>query len=472
MVVAAERLDQNHAPEAVPLEERAVTGLKALQAMLDQVQLKEQAQNRDAMLDAVQQAKDKLAKLQALNQKMIDAMEQVKGQKDKDDKATDEMDEEFTEMKKNIKDALLQIPTDLHIFADLNVANDLVEDIFSVFQEIEQKAGSEKQDPSKTQEMALSKDETLAPAMGEASKRLDAMEMWLAEKPDDIKVTTEAIDKAEMPQSGVAEAELAAAAQDLVGDLLKEAKEASDKADDSATNHAMSDFQSGAGVGEGDIASFGAQGKSGNQAPDHKEQDGRSNVGRQGMSTGETAAGSGTIGKGDENIEARRTEDPTQSGKVDLAGEADTKATGGGKLGTGKADGVGMGGGATRMDSKEAGSNDGMAALMAKKADALYAKASMKNVRVGSFKDAAHQLQQSADAIAKGDIGQMREFRKMGIASLTRAQAELSAGPSRAMEAKGSTGALDNVIQSGPDQAPQKYRDKVAEYYKELNGAY
>ena len=93
-----------------------------------------------------------------------------------------------------------------------------------------------------------------------------------------------------------------------------------------------------------------SQGKSGNQTPDHKEQDGRSNVGRQGMSTGETAAGSGTIGKGDENIEARRTEDPTQSGKVDLAGEADTKATGGGKLGSGKADAMGMGGGASRMD--------------------------------------------------------------------------------------------------------------------------
>ena len=472
MVVAAERLDQNNAPEAAPIEERAVAGLKALQAMLDQVQLKEEAQNHDAMLDAVKQAKEKLNKLQALNLKMNEAMDQVKGQKDKDQKATDEMEEEFAEMKKNIKDALLQIPTDLHIFSDLNVANDLVEDVFSVFQEIEQKADSEKQDPKKTQEMALYKDESLAKGMGEASKRIDAMELWLGEKPDDIKVTTEAIDKAEMPESGVAEAELAAAAQDLVGDLLKEAKEPSDNANDGATNHAMPDWESGWEVMEGDISSFAAQGKSGNQTPDHKEQDGRSNVGRQGMSTGETAAGSGTISKGDENIEARRTEDPTQSGKVDLAGEADTRATGGGKLGTGKADGVGMSGGVKRIDSNEAGSNDGMAALMARKADALYAKASTKNVRVGSFKDAAHQLRQSADAIAKGDIGQMREFRKMGIASLTRAKAELSAGPSRAMEAKGSTGALNNVIQSGPDQAPQKYRDKVAEYYKQLNGTY
>jgi hypothetical protein len=123
--------------------------------------------------------------------------------------------------------------------------------------------------------------------------------MWLAEKPDTLKVTTEAHDKAEMPESGIALAELAAAAQDLLGDLLKEDKKAAKEADDSATNHAMPDVPAGGEVGEGDIASFAAQGKSGNQTPDHKEQDGRSNVGRQGMAVGETAAGSGTIGEGD-----------------------------------------------------------------------------------------------------------------------------------------------------------------------------
>jgi len=160
-----------------------------------------------------------------------------------------------------------------------------------------------------------------------------------------------------------------------------------------------------------------------------------------------------------------------QSGKIDLAGKADTKATGGGKLGTGKADGMGMGGGAERVDGKEPGSAEGMAALMARQADALYAKASMKNVRVDSLKDAAHDLHQSADAIARGNIEQMKEYRKMAISSLQRAEANLSAGPNGAMDAKGSTGALDHAVESGPDQAPPKYKDKVAEYYKALNGA-
>ena len=471
MVIAAERLEQNQCAEAIPLEERALAGLKVLQAMLDQIKMQEEAEKRELLTDAVKQAKEKIEKIEALNEKIKEAMEQVKGQKNKDDQKMDEMEEEYSELKANLKDALLEIPNDLHIFTELNVANDLVEDVFSVFQEIEQKEGSEQDGADKVKELGFAKEDTLLAQMGEAKKRLDAMEMWLAEKPDELKVTTEAHDKAEMPQSGIALAELAAAAQDLLSDLLKEDKKMADEANDSATNHAMPDLAPGGEVGEGDLSSFAAQGKSGNQTPDHKEQDGRSNVGRQGMSVGETAAGSGTIGEGDKNIEARRTEEPMQSGKVDLAGEADTKATGGGKLGTGKADEKGMGGGTERVDSMEAGSSEGMAALMARQADALYAKASMKNVRVDSLKAAAHELKQASDAVAKGNIEQMREFRKMAISSLSRAAANLSAAPSGAMEAKPTAGALDSMIQSGPDHAPPKYRGKVAEYYKALNGA-
>jgi len=471
MVIAAERLEQNQSAEAVPLEERVMVGLKALQAMFDQIKMQEEVEKRELLTEAVKQAKDKLDKLEALNEKVKEAMEQVKGQKNKDDQKMDEMEEEVAALKENIKEALLQIPNDLHIFTELNVANDLVEDVFSVFQEIEQAEGSEKDGADMVKEAGFAKEDELLAQMGEVKKRLDAMEMWLAEKPDELKVTTEAHDKAEMPESGIALGELASAAQDLLSDLLKEDKKMADEADDSATNHAMPDIAPGAEVAEGDIASFAAQGKSGNQTPDHKEQDGRSNVGRQGMSVGETAAGSGTIGEGDKNIEARRTEEPMQSGKVDLAGEADTKATGGGKLGTGKDDAMGMGGGAERVDAMEAGSKEGMAALMARQADALYAKASMKNVRVDSLKAAAHELRQASDAVAKGNIEQMREFRKMAIGSLSRAATNLSAAPSGAMEAKGTTGALNGMIESGPDHAPPKYRGKVAEYYKALNGA-
>jgi hypothetical protein len=469
MVMAAERLERHKATEAVTFQQRALANLKSLQALLEQIKLQKEGEKREAMLDAVKQAQEKLAKMEALHTKVREAMDQVAAQKDKNTEAVDQFEEEYKAIVKNTKEAMLEIPTDLQIFTDLNVANDLVEDVISVFQEIEQKLDSDKDTPDKVKELGFAKEDELLAQMGEASKRLDAMEMWLGEKPDELKVTTEAHDKAEMPASGIALAELAAAAQDLVSDLLKEDAKTAAKADDSATNHAMPDVPAGWEVMEGDIASFAAQGKSGNQTPDHKEQDGRSNVGRQGMSNGETAASSGTIGEGDKNIEARRTNDPVQSGQINLAGEADTKATGGGKLGTGKADGLGMSGGAERIDSKEAGSWEGMAALMAKRADEIFVKASLKNVRVDSLQEAAHQLRQSGDTVAKGNIEQARELRKMAASSLVRAQAQLKAGPSGAVEAKSSAGPLAHVVESGPDMAPPQFRNQVAEYFKALN---
>ena len=472
MVIASERLEQNKAAESGKIQERVLAHLQALNALIEKIKLQQEAEKRSSMIEAVKQAKDKLTKVEDLHHKMKEAMEQVRGTKDKDTKANDQLEEAYTALLQNTQEVMLDIPKDLHVFTELNVANDLVEDVFSVFQEIEQQAEEVgKQGQNKVSDLGYTKEDELLQQMGEAKERLDAMEMWLGEKPENNKVTTESFDQKEMPESGIALAELATAAQDLVSDLLKENENTAKDADDSAVNHASPDFLSGWEVMEGNLASFGAQGKSGNQRPDHKEQDGRSNVGRQGMAVGETAAGSGTISEGDKNIEARRTEDPTQSGQVDLKGKADTRATGGGKLGTGKADDLGMSGGKDRMDSKEAGSWEGMAALMAKRADAIYAKASLKNVRADSLKEAAHHLRQSGDAIANGDIQQMREFRKMATSELMRGKAQLESGAAGGTDGKHGTGVLNNVIESAPDMAPPPFRDKVSEYYKALNGS-
>ena len=125
------------------------------------------------------------------------------------------------------------------------------------------------------------------------------------------------------------------------------------------------------------------------------------------------------------------------------------------------------------MDSTEEGSWEGMAALMARQADALHAKASLKNVRVDDLKAAARHLRQSADAIARGDIRQAREFRKLAMAALERAHAELEAGPSGGMDAEARlTQMLEGVVEGGADEAPPKYRDAVSEYFKQLNESF
>lgn len=477
MVLAAERLDENQPAEAAPLEERALANLKSLRAMIDQVRLGNEAEKRELLLKAVAQAKEKLERIKQAYQRELAVMDEIRGTADKNDELVDQMEEAYEELVRKTNEELLQIPTDLHVFTDLNVANDIVEDVFSVFQEVEQKmedddaADTAGDDPDEVLDLGFAKEDVQLAMMEEAQERIDDVETWLSDKADAEKVTTEGFDREEMPESGIATGQLATEVEDMIGDLLEEEEDQEDLANNGATTHAMPDMEMGWEVQEGDIASYAAKGRSGNETPDHHEQDGRSNVGRQGMASGETAAGSGTISEGDKNIEARRTEDPTQSGQIDLEGEADTKATGGGKLATGKADDKGMSGGSERMDSNEQGSSDGMAALMARQAEAIYAKASLKNVRVDDLRRAAHHLRQSGDAIAKGDPQQLREHRRMAVSSLRRAQARLEAGPAGAIEADPAAGVLDDVIESGPDHAPPEYRDKVADYYKALNEA-
>lgn len=472
MMLASDRLDQDKAADAITYEEKALAKLKEIEALLDNVQMQEDLADHEEMLEAAEEAKIKIENIRELHERMIESMEAVRGSKNKNDEEVDMMEEAYEELLKNTKEAMLEIPVDLHAFMDLNVANDLVEDVFGVFQEVEQALDEDGNAPdSPIIEMAFAKAEELLEGMEQAEGRLDDMEMWLGETADDEKVVMENMDREEMPEAGIALGGLASEVEDLIGDLLKQSDEMAEEADDAASTFAQPDGPMGWEVKEGETSSFAAKGKSGNEAPDHKEQDGRSNVGRQGMSVGETAAGSGTIGEGDENIEERRTEDPTQSGQVDLDGESDTKATGGGKQATGKADDVGMGGGVDRMDSTEEGSREGMESMMAQRADDTYAKASMKNLRVGALADAAHHLRQSTDAIARGEIGQIQEHRKLALSALKRAKAELSAGPSGGLQVEGAPAILDNVVDQGPDLAPAKYRDQVAEYYKALNEA-
>ncbi len=469
MLLAAERLEKNVFPEAAGNQRSAITKLVDLRRLFDEMQAAADKEKAAEMIEALQNANKKIEKIKELEKKLLESMEIVKELKDKDTKQTDKMEEDFEELAKNAEQALLQVPIDLDIFADLNVGNDLVEDIHSTFEEVRQQAGSEQATAGPVKELAVAKREAMLDAMEKAEKRLDELEYWLKSSPDGLKITTEPFDKEEMP-NGIALPPLLTKVDDLIGDLLNETKEKQAQDNDGAINSALPDMEPDGNVTEGDVTSFAAQGKSGNETPDHKEQDGRSNVGREGMSDGETAAGSGTLSKGDENIEERRTQDPTQSGQVNVEGEAQTKATGGGKLGSGKADQYGQGGGTKRMDSTEAGSLEAMAALMAKHADDTYAQASLKGVRADALKDAAHHMRQAADAIARGaPIDQVAELKRRALAELKAGRTELERGNTDVLDTRVASSLLRDVQEAGPEEAPPKYRGLVAEYYKKLN---
>jgi two-component sensor histidine kinase len=470
MIQAAEALDENRIQQAADIEKRVLANLRALQKMLNQWRFEEFEKDREALLDALEEFQDRMKKMADLQGKIAEAMRELDRQEDNMDKEQDQLEEELEEVRENMKEALLDIPVDLNIFQKLPVGNDLVEDVWQVFEEMEVDPVSTN-GSGEVQEMATMKDDGLLDMMEMAAQRSDEMEMWLNQQ-DMTRRLMEDFDQAEFENQGeMGVMPMPAAMEDIIGELLEEAEDKAREADDSATNQGTPDMAPGWDIQEGEWSNFSAQGKSGNKAPDHKEQDGRSNIGRQGMSDGETTAASGAIEEGDKNIDKRMTQDPNQGGgKVEEANDVEAVATGGGKQASGKAKERGMPGQGPRRDSdiNESGDWD---MYMQRRANQLYAQASMLHVRTGSLDEAIDDMQRAADALnRRAPIHEIAELRRRVVDALRKTRTELSSGFSnRAESSNARAPALDDQLAGGSDDAPAIYRKKVSEYFKALN---
>ena len=464
MTRAAEKLENKAPAEAVPFQEQALAVLKECQDLMNKWRVEDATERMNELKDAVASAKERIDKLVKVQSKVVDSIRGIDQQKDMSQKEFDEVEEELAKLKADVKDASLQVAKDLHIFPELPVGNDLVEDVFQTFEEVDQVPGSEK---TKAEELGLQKEDWILDTLEKAAGRLDDMEMWLTAAPDATKRNTENFDQAELPK--IPKLPMPTEMEDIVGDLLKQEEKEKNKADDSASNQGSADIPAGWDIAEGEFANFSAKGKSGNEAPDHKDQDGRSLVGREGMSDGETVAGSGKINKGDPNIEARRTQDSAQSGQVQEDGHSQAKATGGGKL-SGYADQAGMAGAGPRRDAKTQGSELGFQAMLRRNAEALYAKASLMHIRTGALDDAIEEMRHAEDAMSAGRIQQVREFQRRAVVALKRTATELGAGVMTESVDLGDLKApVQEQVAGVADEAPANYRDLVAEYFKSLS---
>ena len=419
------------------------------------------------MQQVVDKVREELKKLAELQKEIAKNIRQTLQQADKSDKKVDELTQDIKEAQNNMKEAALQIAKDLQIFADLPVGNELVADVNQIYEEIQQVAGS---DSNPTTELGLQKEDWVLGALEAAGKRADDLEMFLVSQPDNKKRDTEAFDKQELPQIPIIT--MPSEFNDIIGDLLEQEKKEEEKADDSATNQGSAqNTLNGWEIAEGEFANYAAQGKSGNERPDHKEQDGKSLVGRQGMSDGETAAGSGKINEGDDKIEKRMTQDSAQSGQVQEEGHAEAKATGGGKMG-GYSDELGMAGSGPRRDTDAKGNDAGWQAMLRRNADALFAKASLSHLRTGSLDEAARYMRDAEVAIQKGlPIREVREFQHKAVAALKRTQAELQAGGATQLPTGRNSRPQDDQLASAADDSPPAYRDLNSEYFKALSEA-
>ncbi len=467
MTAAAEEIEKRASRQAAPLQEQALNGLRAAQGILNAWRAAQAEKEAADMLETFREVKDRFAKMIELQSDVVEAIRNALEQKDRSDKETDELEEEIAQLKLGLQDALLQVATDLQVFPEAPIGNDLVQDCYQVYEEMKQIEGSEE---GAITELGLQKEDEILELLRTPAKRLDDSEMWLAPAPDAVKRNMEAFDIEEIPNITVVP--LLTEMEDVISDLLKQNEEQKEQADDSASNQGSADLPAGWGTMEGEWNNYSAKGKSGNEAPEHKEQDGRSNIGRQGMANGETVAGSGKINEGDPNIERRRTQDGSQSGQVQEEDHSKAVATGGGKQ-SGYGDDKGMSGttGPRRDAMGGQGSVETLEAMLRRDTEAVYGKASLMRVQTGALDEAVRNLRLAEEAAAKGlPISQVREFQRRAAAALVQTRSQWTGAYLTDWSGgAGRTDLGDEQTASAAEEAPPEYRELVSKYFKALS---
>ncbi len=395
-------------------------------------------------------------------------MRETGSQGDKTEKLDEDLLEEIVELKANMAQAMLKVATDLQALPELDAVNELVTDVFQTYEEMKQQEGS---GTNAVVEVGLQKEDFLLEAMIETGQKADEMETWLFSTSDNVKRNMETIDKEEMLDK-VGQVTMPEELQDIIGDLLESEQEQQDNADDSVTNQGMANIDFGWGISEGETVDYSAAGKSGNDRPDHKDQDGRSQVGRQGMSDGESMARSGKINEGDDNLDRRRTQDSSQSGDVEEEGHSDAVATGGGKnSGYSQERGMEGGEGATRRDTKAAAdSAESTRAQLTRNAEAVYAQAQLNNLRTYDLKKYI-QFSKQIDLLQKQNASPalIAEYHKKAMQALSSTYTALENGLSSAdMGATSTMERGNDAVAASPDEAPAEYREMVSDYFKAL----
>ncbi len=472
MLSAAEQLGSEKVQPALPIQLRVIGNLAKMVELLNQWQLAEAEKKADDLkkdAEAMQQKLDRLAEIQ----KEIVEKSKDMARKDQFDKNDIAAQSEITEQKELMKDVLEQMTTDLQAFPDMKPGNEMKGEIVSILEDVQQ---ADKQDVAegklKPQDIAVQKEQGILDGIEAAKKIAADIEMWLPNKNEKEKWLLENFDKTEMPE--IPNLPLADAFEDIVGDLLDTQKEMEKDIQDAASNQAFAmNPANGWEIRDGPMPGFGAQGKSGNEKPNHNEQMGRSSGGRQGMSDGEMAGDTASNLKGD-TPDARRTKDPLQAGQVkDDGGISETRATGGGKAG-GFGDRAGMEGNAplravAAPRTPAANAAAVKQALLAEKTAKTVAQASLLYMRSDGLQQVAQLMDENAMALKEGRMKDAQSLHQRIVGRLKELKSGVTSGEVVAFGTQDAARGADKQLLGGSEgEAPAQYRDMVSEYFRTL----
>ena len=372
----------------------------------------------------------------------------------KDLAALEDVEHRLDRWKQWAKDSVDQI----HKLPDGFVKDsNLADSVESIFEEIEKKA------KPATTEIATPVSEGVKALATEVAEDL---EMWMPDTADATKwVMEDPLEgRFEAPETPLPEN-----LQDLVGDLIEDAEDFDEAADD-VTGGWGGNMQAGWGISDGPISSYAAVGKTGNQLPNASEMGGRSGAGRRGRSSGQMVGSESNAMEG-RPTPARLTEEPYEASNVKATKQLDPRgATGGGrKTGAGQR---GLQGGTPPDYVKDLDRLASQQAMIKERTEKIARQLDYAGRPSGRVDRATQLFEQAEQDLHDKRYDDAARKRKLAIGELRAAEAGIDQAVTLSLErgADVPPALRQQVISAAGEALPEGYEQAVGAYYKAISG--
>ncbi len=383
----------------IPTQEEIIRDLQAIAQELKVAAAAAAIAAQGEVKKALQDAKERLEKLEALQQAIRDKTADIQKTKQGDHLTEQQKGElaELANLQQKVQDVVADIANDLAMVPDHDFTDHLNSKSHEIFEDVEMAKDAMKREAT---EIAVARDDAILDALKAEQKRVEDLEKWLPDAPDKVSWNMESFGNEEVPK--IQNVDLPEELDDIVGDLLQAEDEMDQAAEDKASNWATADALMGWDAMDGPIANFSAKGVSGNDLPNNNEMGGRSGSGRSGKSSGEMVEDVAKALQGREKIADRRTDDPIQKGTVKEEDPTSKSfGTGGGKSGGFGQEGLQGKADAVRQDQwKRMGQQQAQARQNAQQ---LFAAASSMNLPTGELQGAIELMRAIENDIANND---------------------------------------------------------------------